>query len=331
MVTGRKIAHLTPEWILRQGVTEYDIYRQFLGEDFTIGRTMSSPMPGRRDSNPSFLIGNRGGFLYHLDMGDSRFRGNAFSFVQQKLMLLNFDDALKAIAKEFNLNTIDYKEGAKRPIFEQPKEVAKPAFIQVLYSTKFTNPELAYWHSYHIDHQELIDNEIYHIEQLLVNRRKAMMRRHELAFGYKCGPKWKVYRPCACKDRKWISSIPIDAVEGLENLRGAKRGIVTKSRKDRIILLKFIPNVCSVQNESMVALNSNTISFLQSECEEVYINYDSDEPGKKNSWAVTTEFGFKHLNVPDKYLVEGIKDFSDLAKVHGLQAVGDYLVLKNII
>jgi len=330
MVEGKQKERVTPKWILRKGVSEYDIYRFYIGEDFKIGKAMHSPMPGRRDNNPSFIVGNRGGFMYHLDMGDSRYRGNAFSFVQQKLMYANFNDALNQIVRDFNLGQSS-EGGEKRPIFEQPKEIERPAYIQVVYSRHFTTEEMAYWNQYYLSEDELLRAEVYPVKQLFVNRRKAMMRKGELTFGYKWEDKWKIYRPYACKDRKWINSIPIDGVEDLQAVKQCKKAIVTKSRKDRLVLQKFLPTVCSVQNESLVALNPETISFLQQNCEDVYINYDSDEPGKKNSWAVTTEFDFKHLNVPDIYLQEGIKDFSDLIKAKGPQVVQDYLISKNIL
>ena len=194
MVAGTKKERLTPEWILSKGVTSYDIYRKYLGEDFKIGKAIQSPMPGRRDNNPSFIIGNRAGFMYHVDFADSRYKGNAFSFVQQKMMFLNFNDALQQIAKDFGLITNNLGEREKRPIYEQPKEIEKPAFIQVVYSTKFTREEEEYWNQYHLSKEEVIKGDIYHINSYYVNRRRGGLRKGELAFGYLWEGKWKIYR-----------------------------------------------------------------------------------------------------------------------------------------
>jgi hypothetical protein len=47
--------------------------------------------------------------------------------------------------------------------------------------------------------------------------------------------------------------------------------------------------------------------------------------------AGTKLFDFGYANVPRKYLAEGIKDWADLAKVHGLETIEKYLINKNIL
>lgn len=330
MILGKKRVEITAKSILEQ-VTAYDIYRYYIGEDFPLGKVMQSPMPGRRDNNPSFLIGARYGFLYHIDFADSRFRGNCFQFVMQKDMI-GYNEALRRINKDFNLNIGDEGGIGIKPIFVQPEvKDTQPTFIQVQYTSKLTNEEKEYWRQYYITPEELEANDVYAVRKFLINRQVQPMRREELIFGYKAGSLWKIYRPYACKDRKWKNNIPIDHVENLEALKSSEKGIVTKARKDRIVLQKFLKQVASVQNESLVALNVKSVEFLHENCNEVYINYDADEPGKRNSWQVTSEFGFKHLNVPDPYLEEGIKDFADLIRVYGPDKVYDYLKLKSIL
>lgn len=332
MIAGKKKVEINAKSILER-VTPYDIYRYYIGEDFTLGKVMQSPMPGRRDSNPSFLVGARYGFLYHIDFADSRFRGNCFQFVMQKEMV-GYNDALRKINKDFSL-ALGIEGGevtGVKPVFVQPEiKDTQPTFIQVQHTSKFTLEEKEYWRQYYITPQECEENEIYAVRNFLINRQKQPMRRGELIFGYKLGSLWKIYRPYACKDRKWKNNIPIDTIENLRALTDCEKGIITKARKDRVVLQKFLPQVASVQNESLVALNVKSVDFLHKNCNEVYINYDADEPGKRNSWQVTSEFGFKHLNVPDFYLEEGIKDFADLIKVYGPDKVYDYLKLKNIL
>lgn len=333
MVAGKKKLRLTAESILER-VTEYDIYRYYMGENFKTGKVMQSPMPGRGDNHPSFMVGNRCGFLYHIDYADSRFRGNCFQFVMQKEMLPSYNDALTKIDRDFNLGISSLSTELPVPVFNQPlitEDTEGPAHFIVQYSGKFTNEELRYWEQYYITKKELEENEIFAIRKFLINRQLQPIGKGELVFGYRKRPFWKVYRPYACKRRKWQMNMPIDSVENLEALKGWDNGVVTKARKDRVVLQKFMPYVCSVQNESLVALNQDSISFLQENVTNIYINYDADEPGKRNSWKVTTEFGFKHLNVPDNYLTEGIKDFADLIKAYGPDKVYNYLQSKNIV
>jgi len=332
MVTGKVITNLTAKEILNR-ISESDIYRYYLGEDFKLGEAFNSPMPGRRDNHPSFLIGCRGGFLYHIDFADDKFKGNCFQFVMQKEMLPNYNSALRRIERDFNLGITSIPSTEReRPVFTQvPLIETKPKFFQVKYTSRFTLEELRYWEQFYITPKELKDNEIFAVRKFLIDWQVQPMRLGELTFGYRLGSLWKIYRPYACKDRKWKTNIPIDGVENLEALKGANKGLVAKARKDRIILSKFLPTVCSVQNESVVALNEQSALFLQENCNEVYITYDSDPPGKKKSLELTGKYGFKHLNVPDNYLAEGIKDFGDLIKVYGPDVVYKYLQSKNIV
>lgn len=331
MVAGKKKIELTLKAILER-VSEYDIYREFMGEEFTLGKVCHSPMPGRRDNHPSFCIrATRGGQIMHVDYADSRFRGGCINFVMQKEMIASYNDALKRVDEVFGLGISSGITGeVQRTIYPQPNlEEARPTSIIVDYSTKFTRDDIAYWSMFGITKGELIENQIFKVTKYFINRLKQGQKRGELIFGYKLGDLWKIYRPLAAKEMKWKSNIPISAVEQLHNLKQCKRGIITKSRKCRIVLSKFLPEVCNVQNESVVAFNENVVNYLKSNCSEIYLNYDSDEPGVKSSWDVTTRFGFKHLNVPYSYAPA--KDFSDLARYHGLGAVEAHLKEKGII
>jgi hypothetical protein len=62
---------------------------------------------------------------------------------------------------------------------------------------------------------------------------------------------------------------------------------------------------------------------------DVWINYDSDEAGVKNCTNITSEFGYKYINVPKNYLP--VKDFADLYKEHGEEEVINVLKQKNLI
>lgn len=80
-------------------------------------------------------------------------------------------------------------------------------------------------------------------------------------------------------------------------------------------LSQILPGVISVQNETKSAFSDKLIEKLKDK--EVYIQYDSDSAGKRNSMALTKALGYKHLNVPDMLLDEDIKDFSDWRKARG--------------
>jgi hypothetical protein len=332
MIGGKKRLLLCPENILSM-ITEYDIYRYYCTKPFKLNIPFNSPMPGRGDGIPSFLIGNKHGFMFHIDFGDSRYRGTCFDFVQQICMTPNFNETLKRIDRDFGLGISGgvVKDFKKEIItYEQPKmEQKRSTTIQVKVRKKFSIQELEYWALFHQTEEDLRREHIYPIKEYFINKLKFVPDKGELCFGYLyLGKYWKIYKPFS--EDKWMSNVPIDTVDGLENIVNCEKAIVTKSKKDKMVLLKIFPCVCAVQNESIVALNEHTIKHLNENAKEVFINYDADAPGKKNSHMVTKLFGYKHINVPDSFVEEGVKDFADLAKLKGLAFVENYFSIKNL-
>ncbi len=317
-------------------ITEYDIYRYYAGVPFKVNVPFSSPLRSG-DKEPSFLISNRHGFYHHVDFADSRYRGDAFAFVQQKYNA-DFSTAKRIINQDFNLGldtgelSQEYKKITSE--YHQPKMVEKHYRNIQVTPKKFSSSELRWWASYYQGLSDLKAEEVYSVKDAYVDKTRVGLGKDEMVFGYLYQEKhWKIYRPLATqKGKKWMSSVPIDMVDGIDDIKDWKQVVVTKSKKDKMVLRKVLPNVIAVQNETLVALSDELIKKLK-QVPDVYINYDCDKPGIKNSLIVTKEFGFKHINVPGKYL-EGeppVKDFADMARYHHLHSVADYFKQKNLI
>jgi hypothetical protein len=104
--------------------------------------------------------------------------------------------------------------------------------------------------------------------------------------------------------------------------------IITKSRKDRIVLSKLYHNVVSSQNESEAAIpkeNDEAFSHFPSK----YCWFDSDEPGK-NANRKLNHRGYKWINIPN-HLYEnlGLKDPSDVVKHFGWEE-GSKILIKEM-
>lgn len=334
---------LTAEAVLAK-ITEYDIYKYYCPVPFVLGRPFSSPL--RHDENPSFVIkvSKDSGYIYHMDFVNPDHTGNSFQFVQQLFTHedsrhLNYNEALSKIDHDFQLGISpgttqgDYKAITSK--YEQPEELHLPPFITII-SRPFTSEELEHWNNYSIDITELKKYDIYSIRSLYVDGRRLTnpMNRLRFAYRYEYEGKelWKIYTPLVKKEcgYKWFTNVPINVMEGLKNLVKGEKSIIVKSRKDLITLRKFTPYVAACQNESPVAISQKNIEFLQRNQDNVYISFDSDEPGKRNSLFYTNLYNFKHLNTPD-YLLPTIKDWSDWSKEQGLDKVKDFLIKKEII
>ena len=152
---------------------------------------------------------------------------------------------------------------------------------------------------------------------------------------------WKLYRPFAPKKDKntpvhkykWDTNIPFNHVENLDGLEGCEFGMLGKSKKDRMVLMKALETTCiaSIQAEDPACVSDRTIQIFK-DIPKKYAVMDNDKRGKETSWWLTKEHGFKHVNVPDKFLKEvpPSSDFAALAYNYDLNKVKQHFKNKNI-
>lgn len=320
LITGTTREELSADSILKR-ITEYDIYRRYIGKDFQLGNVIKSPF--RREINPSLLMGNRGGFIHHKDLADGRYKGNCFQFVQQ-LYNVSYPEALQKIDEDFGLGisgyaTKDYKKitGA----YKQPDLTQKTNIIHVK-SRKFDPTELAYWNQFHIDLQDLKDENVYAIKTLWYNRQKWPLRSTDLVFGYLYGDKWKIYWPLKERRLKWLpNNVPNDTMDGLENLLNCNVGLITKSKKDKIVAKKFLsPHTAHCQNESNAAISPENVKYIQGNVKFPYVIFDNDKAGVE-ACIYYNQFGFNYWNVPQEYRAQDIKDLAEFVQHYGPEAL----------
>jgi len=334
MICGERKTKLSIAAILSR-ISEYDIFRFYMPHrDWKINRVTYSPF--RSESNPSFMIGNKLGYLMFIDYADTSLRGDCFNFVQKLHNLPSTSDVLKMIDKDFGLGlstgviTGEYKKIISE--YKQPEIEKRYSLIQVKVR-KFTQEELDYWNQYHQDIQDLRDNNIYSIKDLYLNKQKFPLLDTELRFGYLYeGQYWKIYRPFADKKKKWMpNNVPITAMDGKDDIRNCSVAFINKSKKDYMVMKKVFPCSCAVQNEGLGCFSHENVEYLKANSDRQILSFDADDVGVQNSKQITQMFDFEYANVPRQYLTEGIKDWADLAKMHGLQAIKNYLKSKNLL
>ena len=316
-------------------ITEYDIFRWYMPDkSWKLNRVTYSPY--RNESNPSFIIGNKNGNLSFIDFADTSRRGDCFEFVKTLHNLSSMDDVLKLIDRDFHLGiasgviTEEYKKIVSE--YKQPEDLGKRySLIQVI-TRKFNNDELAYWNSYHQSLQDLRDNNVYAIKKVFLNKSLFAIKENELTFGYFYDGHWKIYRPFADKKVKWVpNNVPITAMDGKADIKDCKVAFINKSKKDYMVMKKLFPCSCAVQNEGLGCFSAENVEYLRANSEKQILSFDSDVTGVTNSQQITKVFGFGYLNVPKKYLTEGIKDWADLAKTHGMEVIENYLKQKKLL
>ena len=333
MIRGRKRINLTPDSILDK-ISEYDIYKMYMPhQNWKINTVTYSPF--RNEKHPSFIIGYRGGALNFIDFGDSSKKGGCFNFVMM-LFNVSLNDALLMIDRDFDLGIVSGSstKNYERIIsdYAQPTATSKREYFIQVKTRKFTHEELAYWNEYYQDIDDLRANNVYSIDTVFLNKQKFPIKDSELRFGYLYEGHWKIYRPFADKKNKWMpNNVPITMMDGLEDIADCDVAFINKSKKDYMVMKKVFPCCCAVQNEGMGCFSEENVEYIKENSERQILSFDSDETGVKNSQLITDKFGFEYCNVPRIYLDEGIKDWADLARIHGLKTIEKYLTQRELI
>jgi len=199
MIKGKKKVSLTRENILLR-ITPYDIFRYYMpNKSWSVNNATLSPF--RKENNPSFMIGNRGGNLSFIDFTDTSLRGDCFTFVKKINNLNSMDEILKMIDSDFNQGislgkpTQDYKKIIDT--YEQPETKGKRYALVQAITRPFTQEELAYWNEFHQDITDIKREHIYSIKKVYLNKKLFTLKDTELRFGYFYNGHWKIYRPFA--------------------------------------------------------------------------------------------------------------------------------------
>jgi len=120
-------------------------------------------------------------------------------------------------------------------------------------------------------------------------------------------------------------------MDGKDDIKQCDVAFINKSKKDYMVMKKLFPCSCAVQNEGLGCFSPENVEYIKSNSASQILSFDSDITGVENSQQITKIFDFGYCNVPRKYLSEGIKDWADLAKTHGMQAIENYLKEKELL
>lgn len=333
MIKGKIKRELSIESILNL-ITEYDIFKRYMPHNqWELNRVCISPFPRNNgyEKSPSFIIGNKKGFLSYIDFGNTAFRGDCFTFVKQLFNLSSLYDVLQKIDFDFGLGIRGVKKDYKTIVseYKQPEITKRNTLIQIV-TGKFNKEELSYWNTYHQNITDLRDNNIYHVKTLYLNKKKFSLKPTELCFGYLYDGHWKLYRPFGSKKEKWFpNNVPITAMDGKDKIKDCEIAFINKSKKDHMVISKIFPCSCAVQNEGIACFSPENIEYLKSNSKKQILSFDSDVTGVENSQQITKLFNFGYCNVPKKY--NPAKDWAEIARIHGMNEVENILKIKGVI
>ena len=314
---------ISAAYVLSQ-VDDLLIFRHYMG-DFKLGKTMHSPL--RPDAHPSFkIILNRDWLKLQYKDWTTGEVGDCFKFVARKFGI-TWNEAVYKVACDFGLvkgcSIVSKKQLQEARDFKE--QFQRECLIQVSVRP-MSEAELAYWQQFNINSDDLKANHIYAIKHLWVNKAEIFLRPGlHFAYHFPDEDKFKIYSPLE-REGKWFGNASAFTMEGLDKITtmtvdGPRELpgppiIITKSRKDRIILSKLYPNVCSCQNEAETAIPKKMDGVFNM-CEDKFIWFDSDEAGKTASKKLNSR-GYKWINVPNQLYDDlDLKDPGDVVKHFG--------------
>ncbi len=341
MIKGKVLTHtldneLTADNILKK-ITQYDIYRFYIPIKFSIGKAFNSFLRDDSNASASIKVSKTSQEIYYIDYAKN-ITMNAFQYIMA-LYHCNYNDALEKINRDFGLglgNNAESQVNSNRYLtitknYEQPPKLIDYKRIDV-FPRAFTKEELDYWNLRTIDLKDLKREDIYSIDKLYLEGARLSNYSNLLRFAYyfKEVDKWKIYTPFADKkkgEHKWLSNIAFEYVEGLNNLKKDKVGIIGKSRKDAIICRKLLSEVCNSQAESEVAIPQTSLECIKENTNEAYIYWDTDETGVR-ACKYYNQYGFKYLNNPKDW---HCKDADEIVVKYGMKKLEELFKSKSLI
>jgi len=311
-------------------LSEYDIYKYELS-GVEIGRSFCNPF--RKDEHPSMgvFVGEDGRW-HHRDLADDQYRGDAWDLVCQKYGI-DLPKAIEHVAKVFGLadGSNQYKEIVSqysKPVMDQKRHSLLQVTSRRWHKSDFSN----YWDRYRvIGEQKLKKHHVYPVKELFLNRRRIPIGKDEMVWGYWYENGWKIMFPERERIKKWLSNIPLDTPEGLENLSKDHNTLLVKSKKCLMVMEEVYQYLAAFQNESLGSVSDKTAQYINENSKEVWYGGDSDKAGKIASYRITEKHMWHHVNTPDP-LLPVVKDWSDwVAHTGSLEPIREHLIKKKII
>lgn len=315
MITGKSKIDLKE--LIESNLNDWDLFKFYFG-DFKIGGLYHSPL--RNDNNPSFSF-------YISKSGSPKAKdfatGDNYTAIEyvKALFHLDYNNALKKIASDFNLEKIDFKAIIVKKEHEKVEIVKKKKEIKII-AKQFSKEDLNYWKSFGIENYETLKLfNVYSVKEAYLNTKRIGMKKNELCFAY-FFPKSnhvKLYRPLAEKINKWLSN-----TDNLCDIQGYWQCNPKETKPELLILTSSLKEVMFLRERGIyaMAINGENHKFhedflrhLKKYCKNILSLYDKDEAGYKGAKYLEDKYQIARIELPDFYCEEKeIKDVTDAYK-----------------
>lgn len=316
MISTKQIKEKSVENLLSL-ITEYDIYKFYIGPEFCLGCNISSPLRVG-DGNPSFSTFKGPKGLKWKDFGTGK-SGDFIEFMKEKFGLSYLE-----VLNKLYVDLDQIKSQAVPYYFFPGIQVKREIKIKKRDFTKF---DLDYWQSYGSNQQILKKYEVSGLKKYwLIEGSKEMAFtciKDNPVYSYHYGSNfYRLYAPFD-SNYKWRTNSGSEILQGWNQLPlEGEKVILSKSLKDIMCLFGQGYTACGPQSEHTI-IPETTIANLMSRFKEVIVFFDNDRGG------IEASKRYERYNFKSVFLPSGSKDISDYYKEFGENKTK--LILKEIL
>jgi hypothetical protein len=324
---------LTKPYILSR-LSQVEIFAKYLQiSEFEIYNCLNNKQiicsPLRLDNHPTcgFYLGGNNVIRFRDFAG--YFHGDCFDLVAYRLIKdtsipQHFNEVLEDIAREFKIHKYSTSTNNTTSVYDflEVHKYKKPTVIDAQI-TGWSSVHTNYYKRFLIDKRKCEEFLCYPISKAWVNKQLVYnFSLEDICFGFYHGKDeegrdlWKLYFPFR-KDYRFITNTK--RLQGLNKLREAKIGLITKALKDVMSIDNFGVNSVGVAGETIFP-SSVEIELLQSYWEVIYSLMDFDRTGILMAQYLKKNYGIKPLfftNGKFNTIDFGAKDHSDFVKEWG--------------
>ena len=298
-----------------QRVSQLSLLYYYYGVD-TLPKLIKSPL--RKDEHPSFFIYSPDGKKVLFKDYATGEHGDIYALLQ-KQKGLSFAQLIRMISADRGL-----LKDANVQVNYTTKERGVHQYSDLRVKTRdWEEHDIEYWKTYGISLKWLKYAEVYPISHKIVYKDNTRYVFHAAKYAYvyverkEGNISLKIYQPKS-REYKWTTNNDYSVV-----------GLWTKipSTGDRLVICSSLKDaLCFWANTGIPALalqgegygmSDTAITELKRRYKQVYILFDNDKAGIKDSKKLSEQTGFTNLILP---AFEGGKDVSDLMKCKGKEA-----------
>ena len=316
---------LSKENIMHHTNNGLDIFRHYIPERFTPGKSIKSPL--REDKHPSFSIfmDSVSGIYLFKDHARDEVKGDAIRFVEL-LYNISFKDALNKINAEIGLNLIDVVNQEKK---DEPETIKKEITVELKESRNND-----FWLKYKIT-PEILDR--YNVKEVDImkvpskNNGVSLIKSesHTPIYVYQFPWGFKVYNPLGTQRFLYIGRKPENYIFGFDQLPNTGLILfITGGEKDVLTLTGLGFNAISFNSET-ANIDEKTINLLKNRFKYIIVLFDNDNTGIKSSSVLSNKYNLQRILLPKKSNIS-CKDISDFVADGLIKKELEFLIDKAI-